>query len=268
MHKHNKSHRQSQKGKRLLTKKHSRTFSAINKVAKPIGRLSFAAATVIGIVVGIVAWVEDHYKGSIVPEQPEISAQNTSNISVDVLPFIIIDKNLIFKIHNVRLHCFIDLLYFMDADRKTGLLRDSMFSEGATAIDSGTNYECDTKFVHLQPDGALEIGFHGGQSLVTRPSAFRPPMTILKMCVEIDGEYESFDGTHSLKPVMFQWPAKPNINQWIKGPIAFDYDPSIWIPEHSSLGGAWATRALMAANGIDLAPNALRCDWEDKSVHK
>jgi hypothetical protein len=199
------------------------------------------------------------------PTTPEIIAP-PSNGSSQILYFSITHQSVFFPIKQARLSCELNLLYFMDADHKTGIIRDQTFSEGATAIDPNTSYECDAKFIRILPDGSLEMGFHGGVSLATKPGVFRPPMTVLKMCVEIKGDYEVLGSTKSFKSAMFQWPTKPNVYQWIKGPIAFDSDQSMWIPNSSILSGAWALRSLTTVNAngrFDLRPNALRCDWDN-----
>jgi hypothetical protein len=155
----------------------------------------------------------------------------------------------------------------MDADLKTGVLRDEMFTEGATAIDPDVSYFCDAKFARILPDGSFETGFPAGQHTATNAGAFRPPMKILKICVQIMGSYTSYGATRQFKSAMFQWPAAPNGDQWVKGPVAFDTDQSKWIPDHSSFGSAWGLRALTEKTPegkIELLPSALRCDWENE----
>src|SRR5271169_277079 len=100
--------------------------------------------------------------------------------------------------------------------------------------------------------------------MATRPGAFRSPIGIVKLCVQIGGDYVSLGNTRRFASAMFQWPSSPNGNQWVKGPIAFDTDQTKWIPEGAILAEAWGLRRLTetAQNGrVQLRQDALRCDW-------
>jgi hypothetical protein len=212
--------------------------------------------------------------GPFWPTPPAISAENnTGDGSSETLPFKITNRSALFKIKDTKPICVVDLIYFMDADRKTGILRDTAYSEGAIAIDPDVAYYCDSKFVRVQPDGSFEFGVFSddptiqatSQFMTTKPGVFRPPIKVLKLCVEISGQYKTSLGMKSFHSAMFQWPAKPGLNQWVKGPIAFDDDQSMWIPAGSKLTAAWATRRVASPNArgnANLLPNALRCDWE------
>ncbi len=234
-------------------------------------KTAFSLVAGISAIVGIVSWAEPHLGVNLWPwpTEPEITAQNSNNGSSETLPFSITHRSVFFPIGRAELSCNLNLLYFMDADQKTGIIRDQTFSEGAAAIDPNTSYQCDSKFVRILPNGSLELGFHSGISMATKLGVFRPPMTVLKMCVEIKGDYEILGSKKSFNSAMFQWPTKPTVNQWIKGPIAFDSDQSMWVPAGSKLAGAWALRGLTTPNangGFDLRPNALRCDWDNVSA--
>jgi hypothetical protein len=165
-------------------------------------------------------------------------------------------------------NCGVNLLYFADADGHTAILRDALFHVGTLSLSptASTNLRCDaSQFVKIRSDGSLMIGFPGGQHMETPPGPFRPPLTILKMCLWISGKYKLFLFSPPFTSPMFQWPAEPNQKQWIEGSIAFEADQENWIPQGSKLSGAWGLRQLTtkSADGqTRLAPNALRCDAE------
>jgi hypothetical protein len=219
------------------------------------------AATI--AIIGLGASI-DQLWGPFWPTTPEISLQAASAGSSEALPFEITNQSVLFKIKDANLVCFLDLIYFIDADHKTGILRDASFSEGAIPIDPNIAYSCDSKFIRLRSDGSLEIGFPTAQNMATKPGVFREPIRILKMCVQISGSYSTYFGAKQFKSAMFQWPATPSGGQWIKGPIAFDVDQDKWIPKDSTLGAAWGLRGLTEGSGagdLRLRPDALRCDW-------
>jgi hypothetical protein len=223
-----------------------------------------AFVAVSSAIVGLVLfgdWARDQYERLAL----EIHPHDTVDASSLVLPFQVTNRSL-FRMHNVEFTCGIDLLYFMDADRKTGILRDMTFAAtGAPSIKRNklVNYPCDaSRFVQIRPDGSLIMGFPSGQSMTTKPFAFRPPLTIVKMCLWISGQYRLFGTTIHFATTMFQWPAAPGQRQWIEGPISGDDANERWIPEGSQLGGAWALRALTApgdAGQRPLLPGALAC---------
>jgi hypothetical protein len=195
--------------------------------------------------------------GPFWPTTPEISAIAATAATSEALPFEITNRSVLFKIKDARLMCIVDLVYFIDADLKTFVMQGTAYGEGAIAIDPNVSYYCNSKYLRVLPNGAFTVGFYS-----TRPGLARPPMKILKMCVQIRGSYTVlFGNTKDFASAMFQWPDSPGGNQWIKGPIAFDTDQSKWIPPGSKLEEAWSVqRALVTTDG-KLLPNALRCDW-------
>ena len=103
------------------------------------------------------------------------------------------------------------------------------------------------RYVHVQPDGSLIIGTEVPLNLpkARASGVFRPPLTIVKMCMWIGGDYKIFGVvTHRFTTPIFQWPVEPGVNQWSEGAIVSDDDGGKWIPKGSKL---------------ELPPGALRC---------
>ena len=198
------------------------------------------------------------------PVDPEIHSHDVVGISsFEVLPFTITNKSSLAPMRNVDLSCFVDLFYFSDANKKTGLFRDGQFQLGTVDIpDNGPlNYKCDASdYVRIQADGAVLMGFQGGQGMKTDPGAFKPPLKILKMCLIISGKYKLFGIPFSFRSRMFQWPAIPGANQWIEGPVTPDLPNEAWIPADSHIGAAWALRSVMTEDKKSYLPTALQCD--------
>ena len=163
---------------------------------------------------------------------------------------------------NVDTVCGVDLLFFMDADGKTGTLRDAQFKTGTLSIarDPPTNYMCDaSKFVRIKTDGSVMIGILDGQFMKTQPSAFRPPLTVVKMCLYISGTYRFAGIPLSFTSAVFQWPAAPGQRQWIEGPVVPELSNEEWIPRGSFIGAVWALRAMMTPDKKQFLPGALQC---------
>jgi hypothetical protein len=208
-----------------------------------------AVATIVGLLGGIL--------GRPWPTEPEIHPRDSIVTSTLVLPFKIWNKSLL-PMENVDIACNVYLLYFIDADGYTGLFGG--IAQFKTAIipiiprEPGINYPCDaSKFINIQPDGSLMLGFENGQNLNlrTKASTFRPPMNVLKMCCGSAGHI--FGETLSFSSSMFQWPASPKQPQWIEGPIVPDLSNEEWIPAGSHLKSAWSlSRDLVEtdSNGV------------------
>lgn len=242
----------------------------LQRTAPPHRRWWQSTKWAIGTVVAILGLIASVYQltgGPPWPTKPEIHPHDTVNASSLVLPFDVRNRSTLFGM-TAEFNCGVNLLYFTDAGGHTGLLRDAMFNVGSLSISRGAmaNLPCDAAtFVKIRPDGSLMLGYPGGQHMTTAPGGFRPPLTILKMCLWINGNYRLFGFRLPFTSLMFQWPAEPNQKQWIEGPIAFDTDQEKWIPHGSELIGAWGLRQLTAksADGkAELVPNALRCDSE------
>lgn len=219
------------------------------------------AVSIIGGVLGLplfLDWVRDQYERL----DPAIHPHETIDTSSFEIPFNVTNNSAWVSMDNVAVNCEIDLFYFTDMDNDTGILRDAVFSTGTISIPHNKliQYHCDaSRFVHLQSDGSLVIGFPSGQSMKTPPAAFRPPFTIVKMCVWVSGDYKIFGVVpHHFTAGMFQWPVEPNIHQWVEGTIASDDDNDKWIPEGSKLRGAWGLRTIVDKDR-KFVPGALRC---------
>ncbi len=199
--------------------------------------------------------------GPFWPTEPKIEFHDTVNASTVILPFKVTNRSVGFALNNMHILCFVDLFYFMDADRVTGLFRDGGFDPGPISIDrdSVNNYPCTASdFVSLKNDGALVIGVEGGRFLETPPGAFRGPLTVLKMCLQMSGEYPSWISQKRFETKIFQWPAVPGQNQWIEGPVTPDLPNEVWVPENSHIGYVWDVGRQLATKSGYL-PWALQC---------
>ena len=150
-----------------------------------------AVKWIIGTLAAFLALAATVYQawGPFWPTPPDIEAQ-TEGSSL-ILPFAISSKNFFFPVITVTLNCYVNLLYVMDADKKTITLRDSMFRGGTAIVGPGVNYSCDAELLSVKPDGSLIIGFQNGQFMSTVPGTFRAPLSVLKLCVSITGSYDN-----------------------------------------------------------------------------
>jgi hypothetical protein len=195
------------------------------------------------------------------PTRPDVTFHDTIDASSLVLPFKVTNTNTLFPMDNLEILCGVDLFYFIDADRKTGIVRGMTFNPGPISIAprSSTNFPCTASdYVTVTQDGSLMIGF-GGQGMTTGPGVFRGPLTALKMCLWMSGRYEAFGYSIPFVTPIFQWPAAPGQRQWMEGPIAPDLPSAKWVPANSKLGGAWGMKQIVAPGWGDLRPDALQC---------
>jgi hypothetical protein len=230
----------------------------LSLAAKGAGAFVIAAA-------GFVAAVYQNYGGPPWPTAPDIHPNpGASNISV---PLEVHNRSGLFEM-TAHLSCTLDMLFFIDAKGRTGLLRDASFSQGGVLSlppKSVGNLPCDpSRFVQVREDGSVIMGFSNDQNLQTKPGAFVPPIKILKVCLIAGGTYRAFWADRSFASQMFQWPAEPNQPVWLEGPTINDDDQSKWIPPGSTVGAAWALRSvtMMGADGKTdaLRADALKCD--------
>jgi hypothetical protein len=170
-------------------------------------------------------------------------------------------KSVFFPVSDLKLTCHLDLLYFMDANRKTGVTEDEEFIGDPVSVPG--SYNCGADFVRIKPDGSVEIGFPGGKRMDTHPGAFVGSPTVLKICVTIGGSYTSRGFTRLVPTIGYQWPIAPGVPGWTREPIALDIDQTKWIPPNSQLGAAWSVSRGLIMLGPDgkrqLDPEALRC---------
>jgi hypothetical protein len=225
-------------------------------------RLLTAAKVVFGMLVtffGIVGGIYGIW-GPLWPTDPEIKFQNALRDSSFILPFALRDKSIL-PMNNVAMTCGVDLYFFSDANGLTGAFRDGQFNDQIISIgrDQPTNYTCDaSNFISLTEDYSVLLGFPAGQHMKTRPSNFRPPLTVVKMCVYLKGAYRLGLKGESFTSSMFQWPAAPGLKQWIEGPIVNDLPSEAWLPPHNQIGAVWALRQMMSP-WKDFLPTALQC---------
>jgi hypothetical protein len=170
--------------------------------------------------------------------------------------------------NRVDLYCGVRLLYFGDADNKTGIIGDAEFRTlEPQIVPSGNplNFRCNAAdFLSVQPDQYVIIGFPLAHHLRVAAGIFRVPLTILKMCIYVRGEYRFLRGRYHFASDIFQWPAAPGERQWLEGPIAGPVEESdaAWIPVGSSLGFVIGLYSRLADNPDGtkaLLSGALRC---------
>jgi hypothetical protein len=226
-------------------------------------RLWLTAKMIGGFLIGFLGLVGSIYGiwGPPWPTDPDIQFQNALRDSSFILPFALKNKS-VFPMNNVAMTCGVDLYFFMDAGGMTGAFRDGQFNDQTISIgrDQPTNYTCDaSNFIRLTDDYSVLIGFPEGQFLKSKPSNFRPPLTVIKMCLYLKGAYSLGPKGESFASSIFQWPAAPGLKQWIKGPIANDLPSEAWVPANSRTEAVWALRQMMFPDKKRFLPYALQC---------
>jgi hypothetical protein len=182
-----------------------------------------------------------------------------------LLPFVVTNRSVWFDM-NINIVCGVDLFYFMDADKQTGIVRDQAFNVGPiiVGVNSTENYPCSaSSYIMTQPDGSLMFGFESGHALRTPPAVFRGPITIIKMCLWMSGTYKTFGFSKAFPPKNFQWPAEPNQRQWNEGTTSPDLPNEAWIPAGSHIKSAWSLWSRIMRPDVvgtpQLIPGALQC---------
>jgi hypothetical protein len=187
--------------------------------------------------------------GPFWPTKPRIEFHDTIDSSSFVLPFKITNESILFPQNNIPVSCGIDLVYFVDAAGKTGIVKNVMFDPPPISIGraSVNNYPCTaSQYLRVTDNGFLEIGFERNTRMEDRSVVFHRPLTILKMCVWISGFYNVLGWKRPFGSKIFQWPAQPGQRQWIEGPITPDLPNEAWIPPGTS-------------PPIYYSPNVLQC---------
>jgi hypothetical protein len=193
------------------------------------------------------------------PADPDIEPINAEGGPSFIPPFIVRNSNPIFDMANVGFRCGVDLVYFQDADSNTALLRDVAFITGNYSIRANggqMKYDCDISgLLRIQPDGFISFR----EPMATSHAEFREPLRILKMCLWIAGTYNVWGHYASFTSKIFQWPAKPGVNQWAEEPSRRDPQKEAASPEWPP-SAAWALRTLYTQFfPRKLLPDALEC---------
>jgi hypothetical protein len=153
------------------------------------------------------------------PTAPEIHPRDTANGSSLILPFNVQNRSIFFPITDAQMTCGVDWLFVKDARENKFTSIHTAFSNGAYTFPAGgqpTTYPCDaSELVKIEPNGSISFRGIG----LGMPVPLYPPWEIQKMCVWIGGDYK----IAGLIPwhftsIIFQWPAKPGVPQWIEGP--------------------------------------------------
>ena len=185
---------------------------------KKVRRVIAALGTILSVIAGV-----DYFFGRPWPTDPEIHPHDViSDLSL-VLPFKVRNKSA-FDMTNVEFRCGIDLVWAADAQGQQVVIRDVAFKEGVYSVPARSdpiNYPCDASdLLKVRADGTMSL--HGSSTTLqtARPTVFVPPWRILKMCIWIGGEYKFWWYIPlSFTTMIYQWPAAPNVHQWIEGPI-------------------------------------------------
>jgi hypothetical protein len=169
--------------------------------------------------------------GPFWPTEPEIESHDTINASSSVLPFKVTNRSVLFPQNDMPVFCGIDLVYFVDANGNTVLVRGVRLDPPPISIGraSVNNYACSaSQYIRINDRGFLEIGFEHNTRIENRQIVYRKPVTILKMCVWISGFYNVLGLNRPFHSKIFQWPATPGQNQWVEGPITPDLPNEAW----------------------------------------
>jgi hypothetical protein len=130
-----------------------------------------------------------------------------------------VQNRMAFNIKNAEFTCGVDLIYFKDAVANTGGVNDVAFVTGKFSIPRGgwINYSCDaSQLVEAGADGSLNLR----RELSTKPTVWKPPLTILKMCLWIGGKYRLFGIDWRFRSIISKWPSSQSDSHWVEGPIA------------------------------------------------
>ena len=208
--------------------------------------------------------------GVPIPLSPGIYPRDPVDGSPQILPFHIKSRSFLFPVRSITLGCRVNLLFVMDADRKTILWRgDFLTPSGTVDFPGAVDYPCDGRLLTVRADGSLVIGHIDGSHLQTTPGAFRAPLTVLKLCVSVFGSYVDWKwDDQPFSPNMFQWPISPGAHQWARDPVIFD-DDDAWIPPNSTVGAAygWGIYSTEPDGSRHLIRGALMCDPISKPSH-
>jgi len=168
---------------------------------------------------------------------------------------------------DTELVCGVDLLYMEDADRKKILFRDFAFTSDERylieARKSPLPFSCDTSRLVTYDKEMGTIRFEMFV-MAPPPTPFRPPLTVLKICVWVGGRTNTFGLRWPFASTVAQWDR--GSDQWIDaGAIKMPPDPppppiSVFEPVYGLSGGG---RALLKARNV-FADDALTCD---RKVH-
>jgi hypothetical protein len=170
-------------------------------------------------VLGLLA-VIDQLWGRPWPTDPEIHPRDSVDASTFILPFVVRNKSM-FSMPDVEFRCGVQLLYFSDADGKTGIISGAAIASDPYTVPTSPpiNYRCNASdLIDIKPDGSVTMR----DSLGTMRGVMRAPLKILKMCVWVGGRYKFMGLRWTFRSQTFQWPAAPGKYQWIEGPMLID----------------------------------------------
>jgi hypothetical protein len=218
----------------------------------------------VGAVAALIVLASGVYQaaGPFWPTPPGVVPPEENGASPVPLPFAVVAKNVFFPLSELHLVCTIDLLYFRDSNNRTGIWRDAKFVDNGDPNVIPASYNCGSDLIRVQHDGSVEIGFPAGQRMNTPPGAFAGPITVLKMCVTIEGSYTSHEYTAPIPTMGYQWPPAPSAFGWTREPIALDIDQEKWVFQGGKLSAAIGGRQLterLPDGSVQMLPSALRC---------
>jgi hypothetical protein len=216
----------------------------------------------VAVLVGLISGLESIVGAPFWPTAPIVQFEDTIDASSTILPFKIINRSVLFDM-NLQITCSVDLFYFIDGARRTGLQRGFAFNVGPIVVpaNSVSHYPCSASdYIYVERDGSLHMGSEKGRFMRTPIGTVLPPLTTLKMCLSMYGTYRVLGWKIPFSSAMFQWPAKPGLHQWIEGPPIPDLPDEAWIPPNSTIGGAWSVWGrLLDPSGERYMPGALQC---------
>jgi hypothetical protein len=183
--------------------------------------IKWMVATVIAVVALLA--VGDQFRGW--PADPEIHPLGFPSGTPPRQLFSIRNRTM-FKV-DMELTCGVDLIVAKDANGQLVEVADFAFINGTFSIppfdQPPINYTCDaSSLVEVQPDGSPSFS----QSLSAKPSKFRAPLSIVKMCLWIGGKYALLYRNWTFRSMIFKWSSLQNAPHWVEGPIAQEPPPS------------------------------------------
>jgi hypothetical protein len=166
-------------------------------------RLWLAAKVIVAFVVALIGLAGSIYGmwGAPWPLAPEIHAVDFVS-GTPLTHLFKVQNRMAFNIKDAEFTCGVDLVYFKDAVANTGGVNDVAFVTGKFSIQRGEwiNYSCDaSQLVEASADGSLNLR----RELSTKPTVWKPPLTILKMCLWIGGKYRLFGIDWRFRSIIF-----------------------------------------------------------------
>ena len=178
-----------------------------------------AIVVILGLIDGI-----DYIHANYWPIPPEIHADDVTDNSSLILPFIARNKSQLFGMDNVKFRCGVDLVYAKDLLGQAVAIRDVAFVTGIYSFPGNgfLHYPRNASdLLQIRSDDSLSMFGSSTNFQSKQQTKYLGPWTIVKMCIWVGGDYYVAGLIPwKFRSVIFQWPAAANARKWIEGPIA------------------------------------------------